>query len=40
MSHFKDQKKLHKRYTLQLIEICKEMLKNYSSLVEYHIEDE
>ncbi len=40
MEHFKDQKKLHKRYTLQLIERCKDLVSNYKSLVEYGIGDE
>ena len=40
MEHFRDQKKLHKRYALQLIETCKERLKSYKSLVDYEIEEE
>ena len=33
MEHYKDQKKLHKRFTLQLIEKCKNILMGYDSLV-------
>lgn len=33
MEHYKDQKSLHKRYTLQLIEKCKEIVEKYHSLV-------
>ena len=40
MEHFREQKKLHKRYALQLIEICRERLKSYQSLVDYDIGDE
>ena len=40
MEHFKDQKNLHKRYTLQLIEKCKNILAGYDSLINYKIEDE
>lgn len=40
MEHFREQKKLHKRYALQLIEICRDRLKAYSSLVDYDIGDE
>lgn len=39
MEHYKDQKSLHKRYTLQLIEKCKEIVEKYQSLVDYQIED-
>jgi serine/threonine-protein phosphatase 5 len=39
MEYFKDQKKLHKRYALQLIEICKDRVWSYSSLVDYSIGD-
>ena len=38
MEHFKEQKRLHKRYTLQIIEKCKDILFNsYESLVDYTI---
>lgn len=40
MEHYKDQKSLHKRYTLQLIEKCKNILASYDSLVQYKIDDE
>lgn len=40
MQHYKDQKGLHKRYTLQLIEMCKEIVRKYDSLVDYKVEDE
>jgi serine/threonine-protein phosphatase 5 len=40
MEYFKDQKRLHKRYTLQIIEKCKDILQNnYASLVDYTIDD-
>jgi hypothetical protein len=37
MEHFKDQKPLHKRYTLQLIEMCKDIVTAYDSLVDYKV---
>lgn len=37
MEHFKDQKKLHKRFALQIIEIATETLSKYDTLVEYEI---
>lgn len=40
MDQFKNQKRLHKRYTLQIIEKCKDILFNYSSLVDYTIADD
>ena len=40
MEHYKDQKHLHKKYTLQLIEKCKDIVSKYKSLVDYHIEAE
>jgi len=40
MDYFKDQKKLHKRYFLQLIEICKDILTKYDSLVDYPIKED
>lgn len=40
MDYYKDQKHLHKRYTLQLIEKCKDILTSYSNLVECKVEDE
>ena len=40
MEHYKDQKALHKRFTLQLIEKCKNILESYSSLIDYTIADE
>ncbi len=40
MDYFKDQKKLHKRYSLQLIEICKDILTKYDSLVDYPIKED
>ena len=40
MEYFKDQKSLHKRYSLQLIEKCKDILSSYESLVDYPVEDE
>lgn len=40
MEHYKDQKKLHKRYTLQLIEKCKNIVTQYDSIVSYTIPDE
>jgi serine/threonine-protein phosphatase 5 len=39
MSHFADQKPLHKRYTLQLIEIGRDIMQSHASLVDYEIED-
>lgn len=38
MEHFKEQKALHKRYTLQIIEKCKDYLTTYDSLVSYKID--
>ena len=40
MEHFKDQKNLHKRYTLQLIEQCTNILKDYGPVVDFDIEKE
>lgn len=40
MEHYKNQKALHKRYTLQLIEKCKNILLNYQNVVSYKVEDE
>lgn len=40
METYKDQKSLHKRFTLQLIEKCKNILIGYDSLINYEIEDE
>ncbi len=40
MEHFKDQKQLHKRYALQLIETCKDILTKYESVVEYPIKED
>lgn len=37
MEYLKDQKKLHKRYVLQLIEIVKNNLEKYKSLVDLKI---
>jgi hypothetical protein len=39
MESFKDQKTLHKRYALQLMEKCKDILTTYESLVDYPIGD-
>lgn len=39
MEHYKEQKHLHKRVTLQLIEKCKEIVSKYKSLVDYQIAD-
>lgn len=40
MESFKEQKPLHKRFTLQIIEKCKDILVSYESLVDYPIEDD
>ena len=40
MEHFQNQKKLHKRYALQLIELVTKTLTAYNTLVEYQIEAE
>ena len=40
MEHFRDQKKLHKRYALQIIEIATETLSKYKALVEYNVAPE
>lgn len=40
MEYFKDQKTLHKRYALQLMEKCKDILSTYDSLVQYPIKDD
>ena len=40
MEHYKDQKHLHKRFTLQLIEKCRNIVTSYDSLVDVKIEDE
>ena len=40
MAHYREQKALHKRFTLQLIEKCKNIVTQYDSLVDYEIEDE
>jgi serine/threonine-protein phosphatase 5 len=40
MDHFRDQKLLHKKFTLQLIEKCKKIVESYDSLVHYTVEDE
>lgn len=40
MEYFKDQKQLHKRYALQIIEQCKDILMKYESLVEYPIKED
>ena len=40
MEHFKDQKNLHKRYTLQIIEQCANILKEYPTVVDVTIDKE
>lgn len=40
MENYKDQKPLHKRFTLQLIEKCRNIVAAYDSLVDVKIEDE
>jgi serine/threonine-protein phosphatase 5 len=40
MENFKDQKPLHKRYTLQIIEKCRDILMSYETLVDYPIKDD
>jgi serine/threonine-protein phosphatase 5 len=40
MEHFKNQKYLHKRFTLQLIEKCKNIIQSYDSLVHHKVPDE
>lgn len=40
MGRYKEQKSLHKRFTLQLIDKCKDILLSYASLVDYAIPDE
>lgn len=40
MEQFREQKTLHKRYALQLMEKCKDILTSYESVVDYPIGDE
>lgn len=39
MEYLKDQKLLHKRYALQIIEKCKDYLTTYDSLVSYKVDE-
>lgn len=40
MEHYKDQKHLHKRFTLQLIDKCRNIVAAYDSLVDFKVDDE
>jgi hypothetical protein len=39
MEHYRNEKSLHKKYTLQLIDKCKKLMDSYDSLVYYKVEN-